>query len=379
MVRGRFTSEEKQGQTMAVNKNLTIAVVGTGIGGTELAGYLGLAGFRVRVHDIRPEAVDGMRAHHGLEVEGVLNGFAPIEHATTNLAEAIAGANLIAVTTLNNHHQAVAREIAPLLKDRQAICLMPGYIGGSLAFRSALEHIGCRAQILVGEIDNFPFTGRILEPARLHLASIKKRLLVAGFPKANGTKLMDLIQPLFPQAVLASNVLQTSLSTMNPVMHVPGMLANAARIDAGQPFQFYGEGISQNVARLIETLDNERIAVAQAFGVSVLSQREWLYESYRLTGGNLYELVQRLHWEIFKDSPAPDRLDHRYVAEDVPYGLVPLAALGQLAGLAMPVVETLITMASVMLASDFRSSGRTIERMGLDGLDIQAIRSRVEH
>ncbi len=364
---------------MAVKRNFTIAVVGTGIGGTELAGYLGLVGFRVRVHDIRPEAIDGIRAQHGLEVEGLLNGFAPIEHATTDLGEAISEANLIAVTTLSNHHQAVAREMAPLLKSNQAICLMPGYIGGSLEFQSTLDRFGRRAQTLIGEVDNFPFTGRILGPARLHLASIKKRLLVAGLPKANGARLMDLVQPIFPQAVLANDVLQTSLSTMNPIMHVPGMLANAARIDAGQSFQFYGEGISQSVARLIETLDDERLAVARAFGVSVLSQREWLFESYGLQSGNLYELVQRLHREIFKDSPAPDRLDHRYVAEDVPYGLVPLAALGRTAGLAMPVTEALITMASVMLASDFRSNGRTIERMRLDGLDIQAIRSRVEH
>ncbi len=362
---------------MAIKKDLTIAVVGTGIGGTELAGYLGLAGFRVRVHDIRPEAIDGIRSHRGVMVDGISNGFAPIELATTKLGEAIADADLIAVTTLSNHHEAVARELAPLLEDQQAVCLMPGYIGGSLAFRSALDRYGCQAQILIGEIDNFPFTGRILGAARLHLASLKKRLLVAGLPRASGAKLMELLYPFFPQAVLADDVLQTSLSTMNPVMHVPGMLANAARIDSGQPFQFYGEGISQSVARIIETLDDERLTVARAFEVSVLSQREWLYESYGLEGGNLYELVQRLHREIFKDSPAPDRLDHRYLAEDVPYGLVPLATLGRVAGLAMPVTEALITMASVMLSSNFRSNGRTIERMGLEGLDVQAIRSRV--
>ena len=42
--------------------DLVVAIVGAGIGGTEMAGYLGLHGTRVRVHDIRKEAVGGIRA-----------------------------------------------------------------------------------------------------------------------------------------------------------------------------------------------------------------------------------------------------------------------------------------------------------------------------
>ena len=57
---------------------LTVAIVGTGIGGTEMAGYLGLHGMPVRVHDIRKEAVSGIRDRGGLEVSGIASGFARI-------------------------------------------------------------------------------------------------------------------------------------------------------------------------------------------------------------------------------------------------------------------------------------------------------------
>ena len=92
--------------------------------------------------------------------------------------------------------------------------------------------------------------------------------------------------------------------------------------------------------------------------------------------GCLVERLQRLHREVFKDSPAPDRLDHRYVAEDVPYGLVPLAELGRTAGIRTPVADALTTVASVALQRDYRAEGRTLEQMGLAGLSAEEIQAR---
>ena len=50
---------------MTTAADLVVAIVGTGIGGTELAGYLGLNRQRVRVHDVRPEAVSGIHSANG--------------------------------------------------------------------------------------------------------------------------------------------------------------------------------------------------------------------------------------------------------------------------------------------------------------------------
>jgi opine dehydrogenase len=117
------------------------------------------------------------------------------------------------------------------------------------------------------------------------------------------------------------------------------MLGNQGRLDAGEQFQFYGAGITPSVARVVEALDAERVALASAFGVEVPTVRGWLARTYGLEGPELYPLIQRLHREIFKDSPAPATLDARYVTEDVPYGLVPMAELGRLAGVPTPVAH----------------------------------------
>ena len=355
--------------------NITVAIVGAGVGGTQLAGYLGLNRHRVHVHDIRPEAVGGIRERSGLDVSGIVSGFAPVELATTNLAEAVDGAKLIAVTTLNNDHHVVAAALAPLLQSGQAICLMPGCIGGALQFRQALRASANRTDVMLGEIDNFPFTGAIVGPAAVRLASLKRRIQVAAFPASDG--LMALIREILPPSVPAANVFQTGLATMNPVLHVPGMLGNQGRLDAGERFQFYGAGITASVARVIEAVDGERMAVARAFNVNVLTMREWLAQTYGLEGDDLYALIQRLHADIFKDSPAPGALDTRYVTEDVPYGLVPLAELGRLAGISTPVCDALTTVASAALGRNFRHEGRTLARMGLDGLSLAAVLSMV--
>jgi opine dehydrogenase len=347
--------------------DLVVAIVGTGIGGTEMAGYLGLHGTRVRVHDIRKEAVDGIRDRGGLEVSGIESGFAPVERATTDLAEAVDGATLIAVTTVNNDHRAVARQLAPRLGDGQVVALIPGYVGGSFEFRRALATAGCRAAIKLGEMDNFPFTGAVLGPAAVRVASLKRQLQVAALPAVDGAAVLDLVKRALPPATLARNVLQTALATMNPILHVPGMLGNQGRLDAGERFQFYGTGITPSVARVVEALDAERVALARAFGVDVPTVRGWLARTYGLEGPELYPLIQRLHHEIFKDSPAPGALDARYVTEDVPYGLVPIAELGRLAGVPTPVAHALAVLASAALGRDFMTEGRTLARMGLEG------------
>ena len=57
-------------------------------------------------------------------------------------------------------------------------------------------------------------------------------------------------------------------------------------------YRYYWEGISPGVAGLIHAIDEERMAVARAYGVQVLSAEEWLRESYDTHGEDLYHLIQ---------------------------------------------------------------------------------------
>jgi opine dehydrogenase len=63
--------------------------------------------------------------------------------------------------------------------------------------------------------------------------------------------------------------------------------------------------------------------------------------------------------------PAPTTLDHRYLWEDVPMGLVPISDAADAVGVATPAIDHLIDEASGILGRDFRSEGRTLEKLGL--------------
>jgi len=64
---------------------------------------------------------------------------------------------------------------------------------------------------------------------------------------------------------------------------------------------------------------------------------------------------------------APPSLDHRYMHEDIGYGLVPMAELGRLAGVATPTMDALVRLASLALGIDYWRDGLTLERLGLAG------------
>jgi len=76
----------------------------------------------------------------------------------------------------------------------------------------------------------------------------------------------------------------------------------------------------------------------------------------------------------FRGIRAQSRLDHRYLTEDVGYGLVFLSDLAARLEVPTPAMDAVITIASVVLARDFRGEGkRTVDSLGLDGMSPEAL------
>jgi opine dehydrogenase len=65
---------------------------------------------------------------------------------------------------------------------------------------------------------------------------------------------------------------------------------------------------------------------------------------------------------------APATIDHRFLNEDVPYGLVAIAELGRVAGVPTPCADAVIAIASIVAARSYRQEGLTLERMGIAGM-----------
>lgn len=351
----------------------TVAVIGAGNGGTAIAGYLASCGVRVNLCDLFPQFLEGIQANGGIEL--TLNG--QQSHQTLNLvtgdvSKAIEGVQLIMVVTPSFTHKMIAEACAASLTDGQVVVLNPGRTGGALEFRNTIRSKGCTADITIAETQTLIYSCRKTGPASVEIYGVKKEVALGAFP-ANRTQLvLDLLGPYYPQFTPAKNCLETSLSNIGALFHPTPVLLNIGRIESDPDgFRYYWDGISPSVAGLIKKLDAERMAVAAAYGVQILSAEEWLKQSYETYGDSLYELLQ--HNNAYGDIKAPKTIDARYVTEDVPMSLVPISTLGQVAGVPTPNIDAVIQLTSAIYNRDFRSEGRCAKNLGLEGMTLEQV------
>jgi opine dehydrogenase len=359
----------------------TVAIIGAGIGGVYLAAHLGIAGFRLRLHDCDPGRLVEIAARGGIEVEGEGGGFAAIERTTAELRPAVAGADVIILVTGGNAQEGAARSLAPLLRDGQILLLIQGNTLGAPLVRRALDAAGCGARVDVAEMDNYPYACRRSGPVQIRPIVTKRWLQIATFPGDRIDAVFPRLSALFPQAVAAPNILSTGLTNANAMLHVANCVANAAAIERSDGYKFYAEGVTPAVARLYEAIDRERFAVAARFGAIVPTLADWFERVYGVREKSLDATCRRLTYDRegpYQATPTPTSLDHKYVSEDVPTVLVPMRALGAAAGTPTPAIDALIETVRHMTGTDFAAEGRTLDRLGLGGMSAGEIRRAVE-
>jgi opine dehydrogenase len=175
---------------------------------------------------------------------------------------------------------------------------------------------------------------------------------------------LDMLAPAYPQFIDGGSVLHTGLNNMGAIFHPALALLNAGRIETTRgEFQFYIDGVSPSVARLLEVLDRERVTVASALGIRARTALEWLQMAYHATGDDLYEAIH--NQPGYYGIQAPPTLNHRYITEDVPMSLVPIAALGERYGVSVRGMESIIRLACIIHRTDYWRRGRTLEKLGI--------------
>jgi opine dehydrogenase len=352
------------------------AVLGAGHGGLAMAGHLAIQGHAVHLYNRTDEHLTGVRWHGGIKVQGAVEGFGAIPLATADIHAALEGVDVVMIVTPATAHRPLAELLAPVVRAGQLVVLNPGRTGGALEFRQVLRERQAAKGVRIAEAQTFIYASRALSRSEAMIFRIKNKVPLATLPAHWTAEALRVLNPAFPQFVAGSSVLHTSLENIGAVFHPALTLLNAGWIEATQgDFEYYRQGITPSVARLLERVDQERIAVAKALGIGTVSAREWLYLTYDSPGGNLHEAIQNTTG--YRGIKAPAQIMHRYVFEDVPMSLVPLVSLGQMLGVPTPTIDLVIQLASVMHERDYRAEGRTVERLGLAGLSVQQIRRLV--
>jgi opine dehydrogenase len=355
---------------MAIKK---IAVLGAGNGGCAAAADLSLRGYEVRLFS-RSESTIAKLARRGeIElIEGDSKKSAAPFFMSAHLPPVVGGADLIIVASPAVAHDYLAKNLAKYLSDGQRVLLNPGHTGGSLHFVQVLRTSGCEAKIKLCETVTLTYICRMRESGKVEIYRRTTNLRCAAFPAKFTSELVKEIQEIFPNVVAADNVLETGFSNINAIMHPAGMIGNAGWIEktAGD-FLYYREGITPAIGAWIDAVDKERLQIVHALGLKPLRFVDIFHQAGLTTAeardsGYAYQAIHESEPNFTIKSPPS--LNHRYIKEDVGYGLVPMAEIGKLFSVKTPVMDALITLASTALGVDFWVEGLTLEKMGLAGV-----------
>jgi opine dehydrogenase len=356
---------------------MNCSIVGAGNGGLAFAGLMAKKNLgNVTVYDVDEYVIAPLREKKTIQLisQGQTDEVGIFE-VTNDPQVAVADSQLIMVVTPASFHADVARSLSGCIKSGAVVVLNPGRTGGAIEFVSVLQAMGCARDIVVAEAQTLLFACRKKSPVSVEIKGIKKSVPVAALPSQQTSRVLEMLNAFFPQFIAAENVLETSLNNIGAIFHPAPTLLNAARIECGQMFQYYLEGITPAVAAVLEEIDKERVAIANAFGVKTQSALQWLNKAYGLKATSLYEAIQSN--ESYQGIKAPTSIRVRYVTEDVPTGLVPLMELAGIVGVAVPSIRAIVRIANGMLGEEYEKKGRTLLSMGIAGLSVQEIRQRV--
>jgi opine dehydrogenase len=347
-----------------------VAVVGAGAGGAAAVAELVAAGHEVYFWARSPQTLAPFQEQGGVAYEGVLGtGLARPRLITSDLAAAIDPADVILVCLPTTAHGEVARSLART-GAKAPVVLNPGHTGGALEFRQAIRAIGA-APPPIAELSTLTYVARKHTPARVTITGTAKSVRLAALP--DGEAATAAAQALFKSATVMPDVLACDLANVNMVLHVPGALLAAAWVEATRgDFTFYVQGMTPGVARVMRALDDERRAVARAFGhdlPSITAEMQAI-GTVEASLTDVDDLVLAIaSGEANRRIKAPDSLNHRYYREDFGYGLLPFTVLAAIAKVEVPIAASFLRIAQVLLDIDLNEHGRTAERMGIANLN----------
>lgn len=359
-------------------KEYKFAILGGGHGGTAMAGHLSLCGVDVSLYNRSEDRIRAIKEGGGIEIlsgsDNIPSGFAELHLVTTDIAEAISGRDALMVVVPATGHSFIAEQLAPHLCDGQVIVLNPGRTGGALEVLNIIRSKGCEADIVVCEAQTLLYASRSVNPAQTKIFRMKNSVPVAAIPAHRTPEIIKLLRTALPQFIPGDNVIKTSLDNVGSIFHPAVTVLNAGRIESTSgDFEYYTDGISPSVSLILEKMDKERVSVAEALGFRAMTAREWLYIAYDSAGRTLFEAMRNNRG--YDGIMAPKTLLHRYITEDVPMSLVPIASLGKFCEVETPAIDAVILLASILHGKDYWQCGRTVEKMGLEGMTLKDLQS----
>ncbi len=343
---------------------MRITVIGMGHGGSTIGADLSLKGHEVTLlktsNKLHNEHYEYVKKHKKINIKrNNVEQNAIIHNVTTDFKEAILSAELIIIYIQTNYHQDVINRMSAYLKSGQVLLFEPGYL-------STAYCLGALAQenITIVEAESSPIDCRIIKPGFVEVLFENVRNPIGIYPRVNETSTLKLLSKLGYNFTLTKSVVEAALHNPNLIVHTIGAIMSIPRIEyTNGEYWMYKEVFTPSVWNIVEKLDNEKNTVLERMGLQRLSYVDAC--KFRNSQDLSIDSKKVFFNYAQNSSPkGPNIVNARYITEDVPEGLVLLESLGKLLDVDTPTCSSLIDLASAALKADYRSAGRTIEKLG---------------
>ncbi|MGO4403350.1 NAD/NADP octopine/nopaline dehydrogenase family protein [Bosea sp. RAF48] len=353
---------------------MRVSILGAGAAACGAAAQLSVMG-----HDPMLWSPSG-RSTEALAAGAPLRATAAIETSfhpriAGNAADAVATADVVMLAMPGYAHKMAFDAIAPHLREGQPVIISSHASFGALYLSRLLAARKIHAPIIAW--GTTLTTGRKVSPTEVAVNSLRSKIDLATVPQDASAEALALCTSLFGERfVLREGLLAIALSNLNPQNHLAIALFNLTRMERGESWG-QAENVTPAVGRVMEALDAERLAIAEAFGVSVRTIHEHYAYSYQLPVASIAEMNAELHGRG-KGGFGPATLESRYVLEDAPYGLLPTVLLGGLIGRPATLHEAGLTLLSAAYGRDFTRENELLPALGFDVMTREELAARAK-
>lgn len=342
---------------------MRITVCGAGPAGLGMAAFLMSQGHQVVLYDMPAFAdrLTALRQDPTLTCRELVEYTGRLSGVTDQVEEALRGADAVVIATHAAAHRQLAALFAGKIAPSQTVLLCPGYVGGGVEFMAALREASSGELPSYFEASSYPLLSRKEGDHLVQLAGCKRGFYVFVPPHLDEDPFVKNFLSIFAPVKVTRHPLEPGLNEINIIVHAVVTLLNASRVDHAQPWRFYRDGLTPSVMEVVEEIDRERTRLEEALGLTPHPLTQMLQEFYGdqgMKGNSLYEQLST--FQPFEKVPGPVSFQSRFVTEDVCYGLVPMAHLGQEKGVPMPCTELILSLAQQMTHVDYRKTGRQV-------------------
>ena len=365
---------------------LKIAILGGGNGAFITAADLALKGFDINLYEAPKleKNIELAKEKGGIDLEirgnpGLKGGFAKLNKISTDIKEAIHDRDVIFIIVPAFAQKIFAELLAEALSPEQMVVLEPGNFGGSLEFVEILKAKGLKKMPLLVELECMIYSGFKKDSGAVWVSGFKNGLKGAAYPGRFTERALELLLEIYPGLDNGGTILETGLSNINTVVHAPILTLNAGWTEHTKgEFLFYWEGLTPAVGRVVEAVEEERMALGRELGIHLTASKDMLIKWYGHQGakGDTLSEVMRTN-PAYKWDYAPPTMQHRFFLEDIPYGMILMEAIGEIIGVNTPIITSIINLSLKLTNKDLRSEARNLHKLGLENLTKKNLLERV--